>query len=160
MKVNAKRTIMIMMMALILASFPIIVRAAEEAKLASDAKAAAPAPEEDKVTGEVAASILSAYIWRGQELTRHSVVIQPSLTASYKGFTANLWGNLDTDPYSAGDQVIHSDFFTETDVTLSYTHKFGIVSVGGGYIYYGLHGSAPGGSVSPGFPGDLCNRQR
>lgn len=148
MKRNFRTTLTMVLLALILASFPLTVWAAEEAKPAADTKAAAPAPEEAKVTGEVAASILSAYIWRGQELTRHSVVIQPSVTASYQGFTVNLWGNLDTDPYSAGIQS-NSSNFTETDVTLSYNHKFGIVSVGGGYIYYGLHGSAPGGADFP-----------
>lgn len=143
--INLKRTLTLLLFMLMLASFPMMVGAAEEAKPAADAKTAAPAPEEDKVTGEVAASILSAFIWRGQEMTRHSVVIQPSVTASYKGFTVNLWGNLDTNPYTTGIQS-NSSNFTETDVTLSYTHKFGIVSVGGGYIYYGLHGSAPGGA--------------
>ncbi|MBN1471017.1 MAG: hypothetical protein JW925_04485 [Syntrophaceae bacterium] len=100
--------------------------------------------EEDKVTGEIAASVLSAYIWRGQEMTRHSIVIQPSVTAGYKGFTANVWGNLDTNPYSAVDDEYSSNF-TETDITFSYMRKWGIVQVGGGYIYYGLAGSAPGG---------------
>jgi hypothetical protein len=107
-------------------SLPMIVRAEEAA--------------EEKVTGEIAASVLSAYIWRGQELSRHSVVVQPSLTASYKGFTANVWGNLDTRPYSAADDKYSSNF-TETDVTLSYTHTFGIFSAGLGYIYYGLAGA-------------------
>lgn len=102
------------------------------------------AAEEDKVTGEVAASVLSAYIWRGQELSRHSVVVQPSLTASYKGFTANVWGNMDTRPYAAGDEKYASNY-TETDVTLSYARKFGIVQAGAGYIYYSLAAAAPGG---------------
>ena len=78
-------------------------------------------------------------------MTRHSVVIQPSLTASYKGFTANLWGNLDTQPYAAGDEEYSSNF-TETDVTLSYSRKFGMVQAGAGYIYYGLAAAAPGGT--------------
>lgn len=102
------------------------------------------AAEEDKVTGEAAVGVFSAYIWRGQELTRHSVVVQPSATVGYKGFTANLWGNLDTRPYSAA-QDNHSANFTETDVTLSYTKKFGIVQAGVGYIYYSPGAAAPGG---------------
>ena len=117
-------------MVLMLASLPMISRAEE--------------PAADKVTGEVAASVLSAYIWRGQELTRHSIVIQPSITTSYKGFTANVWGNLDTNPYSGGDEEYSSNF-TETDVTLSYSRKFGMVQAGIGYIYYGLSGAAYGG---------------
>ena len=103
------------------------------------------AEEEDKVTGEAAVSVLSAYIWRGQELSRFSPVVQPSATVAYKGFTVNLWGNLDTRPYSAGSDK-HASNLTETDATLSYSRKFGIVSVGAGYIYYGLAASAPGGT--------------
>lgn len=126
MKSNFKIITILLILALILGSYPMTVRAEEAA--------------EAKVTGEFAASVLSAYIWRGQELTRHSVVVQPSISVGYKGFSANLWGNLDTRPYSAIDEKF-SPNFTETDVTLSYTHAFGIVSVGLGYIYYGLAGA-------------------
>lgn len=135
MKDNLKTRIIMALLALILASLPAMASAAAESA-------------EDKVTGEVAASVLSAYIWRGQELTRHSVVIQPSVTASYKGFTANLWGNLDTEPYSTTDDKYSSNF-TETDVTLSYTYKLGIVSMGAGYIYYGLAAAVSGGTDLP-----------
>jgi hypothetical protein len=103
------------------------------------------AAEEDKVSGEAAVSILSAYIWRGQELSRFSPVVQPAATVSYRGFSVNLWGNLDTRPYSAGTDGSSSNF-TEVDATISYTRAFGIVSVGGGYIYYGLNSLTPGGA--------------
>ena len=126
---NKLKTIMtVAVLSLAMTALPVISRAAEEAK----------------VTGEIAASVLSAYIWRGQELSRDSVVIQPSATVNYRGFTANIWGNLDTDPYSVTGGK-NSSTYTETDVTLSYTHKFGIVSAGAGYIYYGLAAAAPGG---------------
>ena len=138
MKKRMKTIMMIVSLTLILTILPVLSWAAEESKPAEQA------PAEDKVTGEVAASVLSAYIWRGQELTRHSIVIQPSMTVGYKGFTANLWGNLDTNPYSAVDDR-YSSTFTETDITLSYSHPFGIVQVGGGYIYYGLAAATPGG---------------
>lgn len=131
MKKNLKTRMIMVLFALILASLPAMAGASETTS-------------EDKVTGEVAASVLSAYIWRGQELTRHSAVIQPSITTSYKGFTVNAWGNLDTDPYSAGNEDYSSNF-TETDVTLSYSKKFGMVQAGVGYIYYGLSGAAHGG---------------
>ena len=146
---NPKRTLTIFLMTLVLASFPLTTWAADEAKPA-DAKPAAEAkapeakPEEDKVTGEAAVSVLSAYIWRGQELSRHSVVIQPSATLAYKGVSLNVWGNLDTRPYAAGDEKYGANY-TETDVTLSYTYKFSKVSVGAGYIYYGLAAAYPGG---------------
>lgn len=131
----------IVLLALMLVSAPMIAMAAEEPKPAEKKQ------EEAKVTGEVAASVLSAYVWRGQELTRHSTVIQPSLTASYKNFTANLWGNLDTSPYGAAGQN-YSSQYTETDVTLSYSRKFGMVQAGAGYIYYAL--AAPySGAVDP-----------
>ena len=126
---NKLKTIMtVAVLSLAMTALPVISRAAEEAK----------------VTGEIAASVLSAYIWRGQELSRDSVVIQPSATVSYRGFTANIWGNLDTDPYSVTGGE-NSSNYTETDVTLSYTHKFGIVSASAGYIYYGLAAATPGG---------------
>jgi hypothetical protein len=110
------------------------------------------AEEADKATGGVDLSVLSAYIWRGQELTRHSVVVQPSATIGYKGFTFNAWGNLDTKPYSSTD-ASYSSNYTETDITLSYAKKLGIVQVGGGYIYYALaapYSGAPDPLDSPG----------
>src|SRR5512145_1453678 len=107
MKRNLKTTMTIILLSLVLAALPLISRAADESKAAepkaADAKAAEQ-KQEDKVTGEIAAAFLSAYIWRGQEMTRHSAVIQPSITASYKGFTANIWGNLDTRPYGAAEE--------------------------------------------------------
>lgn len=131
---STKKNWMLLLVALTLASFSLTTWAAEETK-----------PAEEAVTGEAAVSILSAYIWRGQELSRHSAVLQPSATIAYKGFSANVWGNLDTRPYASGDESYASNY-TETDVTLSYSHSFGIVSVGGGYIYYGLAGSAANGT--------------
>lgn len=92
--------------------------------------------EEEKPTADLSVSALSAYIWRGQELSRDSMVIQPSMTIGYKGFSANLWANLDTDPYvSSGDSTTN---WTETDLTLSYGRKIGPVNARLGYIYYGL----------------------
>jgi hypothetical protein len=100
---------------------------------------------EDKVTGEAAVSFLSAYIWRGQELTRHSVVVQPSATINYKGFSASIWGNLDTNPYSAGNSE-YSANFTETDITLAYSIALWKFRVDAGYIYYALAAPYSGGT--------------
>ena len=92
--------------------------------------------EEEKPSADLSVAALSQYIWRGQELSRDSMVIQPSITVSYMGFSANLWGNLDTDPYaSIGDNPSN---WNETDFTLSYAKDFDMLSVEGGYIYYGL----------------------
>ena len=95
------------------------------------------AAEEAKPTASADVSVLSQYIWRGYELSKDSVVIQPSITVGYKDFNFNLWGNLDTDVYS--DPRGQSQF-NETDMTLSYGKTFGMVNVGVGYIYYGLDG--------------------
>lgn len=136
MKKNIKRIMTMALLALMLTSMPMAAGAAEEPQAAGQKQ------QEDKLTGEVAASVLSAYIWRGQEMTRDSVVIEPSFTANYKGFTATLWGNLDTRPYAAGDGR-HSSTWSETDFILSYAHEFGPVKAGVGYIYYGLAGMTP-----------------
>ena len=112
------------------------------------APAPSPAPaEEERPAGELSVSGLTAYIWRGYENTRNSVVVQPSLTVGYKGFSANIWGNLDTQPYSQTN-VTNSSTWTETDYTLSYTKTIGIVNAGVGYIYYGL-GAANAGAAKP-----------
>jgi hypothetical protein len=100
--------------------------------------AAAPATAlEEKPTGDFTAAVLSQYIWRGYELSRNSAVLQPSMTIGYKGFTANLWGNLDTKPYSPSD-ASYASAWNETDLTLSYAKTLGLFTVGGGYAYYSL----------------------
>lgn len=93
--------------------------------------------EEDKPTGDFTAAVLNQYIWRGYELSRNSIVIQPSMTLGYKGFSANIWGNLDTKPYSAAG-ASYASAWNETDLTLSYSKTLGLFNVGGGYIYYSL----------------------
>jgi hypothetical protein len=93
--------------------------------------------EEEKPAGEVALSALTKYVWRGQELTRHSIVLEPSITVGYKGLTANIWGNVDTSPYAAEDES-YSSTWTETDLTVGYSRAFGPLTAGIGYIYYGL----------------------
>jgi hypothetical protein len=95
------------------------------------------AADEEKPAVELAVSAMSKYVWRGQELSRNSIVLEPSVTAGYKSFTANVWGNIDTRPYGAAGQD-YSSTWTETDLTLSYARSFGPVTAGIGYIYYGL----------------------
>lgn len=90
--------------------------------------------EEEGPSGGADVGILSQYVWRGYALSDSSLVIQPSISAGYKGFGLNLWGNLDTDYYDTGKD------FNETDLTLSYDKSFGMVGLGLGYIYYGLEG--------------------
>jgi hypothetical protein len=144
MKEITKKMIMIVFTLLIIAAAPIVACADEQKP--PEAK-----PEqkvaEDKVTGEIDLSVLSAYIWRGQELSRNSVVVQPAATVSYKGFSVNVWGNLDTKPYSAAD-ANYAGKYTETDYTISYSKKFGILQVTPGYIYYAL-GAPYSGATAP-----------
>ncbi|RZB36649.1 MAG: hypothetical protein SRB2_01951 [Desulfobacteraceae bacterium Eth-SRB2] len=94
--------------------------------------------EEESPSASADVAFLSKYVWRGQELSRGSMVIQPSLTISYMGFSGNLWGNLDTDQYK-DDEEDHD--WTETDLTLSYGRAFGMLSAEAGYIYYALEGT-------------------
>jgi hypothetical protein len=93
--------------------------------------------EEDKPTGDFTTAVFNQYVWRGYELSRNSIVIQPSMTLGYKGFSVNLWGNLDTRPYSPVD-ASYTGTWNETDLTLSYSTTLGLFNVGGGYIYYSL----------------------
>lgn len=97
--------------------------------------------EEEKPSADLSVAVLSDYIWRGQELSRDSIVIQPSITVSYMGFSTNLWANLDTDPYASTPGVDEQANWNETDFTLSYGKGFGLLSLEGGYIYYGLDGA-------------------
>ncbi len=96
--------------------------------------------EEQKVTGSASAAFLSQYVFRGYELSSKSMVIQPAINLSYYGFSAGLWGNLDT------HQTQTQSFFpsdpghaswNETDLTLSYTYAIDKLSLTGGYIWYG-----------------------
>ncbi len=91
--------------------------------------------EESALTEEISVTAVSRYIDRGQELSRHSLVLQPSFTLSYGGFAVNVWGSWDSDPCDAGGK-----HWYETDYTLSYGGEFGIVTFESGYSYYDMNG--------------------
>ncbi|MFZ5776372.1 MAG: hypothetical protein ACOY3Z_12885 [Thermodesulfobacteriota bacterium] len=91
--------------------------------------------EAEKPTADLTVAALNQYIWRGFAFSRDSVVVQPSMTVGYKGFSANMWANVDTDLYAA-----ETKSWTETDLTLSYGWAMGPVNCTAGYIYYGLDG--------------------
>lgn len=102
------------------------------------AAAAAPAAPAPDVTGSVTFTGLNKYIFRGAELSARSVVLEPSVTINYKGFSLNLWGNMDTDQHST--QIFSGNgqkSWNETDLTLSYTYSIDKLGLTGGYIYYG-----------------------
>jgi hypothetical protein len=97
--------------------------------------------EEAGVAGTASVGVFNRYIFRGYEIGRSGLVVQPSLSATYKGFTAAFWGNIDThqrDTTSAVFTRPGSKGFNETDLTLSYTYGIGNLAVTGGYIYYNL----------------------
>lgn len=93
---------------------------------------------------EVSASVdmLSQYIFRGVAFSRGSVVFQPSMTISYKGFAANIWGNFDTDernPYGLTHPNRKAAKWNETDFTFSYSKEvLKNLTLTGGVIYYAL----------------------
>lgn len=97
--------------------------------------------EEEAPSADLSVSLSSKYVWRGYELSKDSIVIQPSMTVGYKGFGFNLWGNLDTDQ---DEELFGTDGgnWNETDMTLSYDGSAGMVGYSLGYIYYGLDGAA------------------
>lgn len=91
------------------------------------------AEEGERPTASADISVLSKYVWRGYELNDDSLVLQPSVTVGYKGFSLNLWGNLDSDLVGTDKAE-----WTETDMTLAYDWAFGPLSMGVGYIYYAV----------------------
>lgn len=96
---------------------------------------------EEKVTGSASVSVLNRYIFRGYEIGKSGLVIQPSLSASLKGFSTTLWGNMDTNQRNTTTAAFANEGrkgFNETDLTLSYTHAFGKLSLTGGYTYYSV----------------------
>jgi len=94
--------------------------------------------EEEKPTANLTVGAYSHYISRGFELSKDSIVIQPSMTIAYKGFSANVWGNLDTDPYFGPDDANN---WNETDMTLKYGWEMEPVIFSVGYTYYAYDAS-------------------
>lgn len=117
--------------------------AAGEEPLADQPAVVVAQDEALKPWGEAAVCVLSNYINMGQQLTRHSVVIQPSMTVGLKGFWVNIWGNLDMSPYNPYNtedpDVIKNKAsnWTETDFTIGYDRTFGMVNTTISYAYYG-----------------------
>ncbi|MBN1975685.1 MAG: hypothetical protein JW787_18775 [Sedimentisphaerales bacterium] len=88
---------------------------------------------QDKPEFSLTADYFGKYVWRGQNLN-DDPVFQPGFSASYKGFTAGIWGNLETTDIhdSSGD-------FTEADYYIGYSGTMpGIEKLGYslGAIYY------------------------
>lgn len=92
--------------------------------------------EEAKPEADFSTALYSQYVWRGFAFSDSSVVVQPSMTVSYKGFAANFWGNLDTDEVGTDTKN-----WNETDLTLSYEGSAGKIGYGVGWIYYNVDGA-------------------
>jgi hypothetical protein len=96
---------------------------------------------EEKITGSASVGVLNRYIFRGYEIGKSGLVIQPSLSASLKGFSATFWGNIDTNQRNTTTAAFANEGrkgFNETDLTLSHTHAFGKLSLTGGYTFYSV----------------------
>jgi hypothetical protein len=132
------------MIGLFLLSVPVL--RAEETKKADEATTEKPAEEEKKaeepkVTGAGSIGFYNRYIFRGYEIGTENFVAQPSLSASYRGFTATFWGNFDGNQRNTTSAVFSdpgSSGIDEVDITLSYTYTIQKLSLTGGYIYYDL----------------------
>jgi len=61
--------------------------------------------------------LYSRYVWRGV-LAVDDAVLQPSAMALYRGFSLNVWGNIDL-----GDANGRAGEVSEVDITLAYTHR-------------------------------------
>ena len=82
------------MLILIAAALPAFA-AEETAPSATPPGASSPppaAPAEEKPTLDFTTYGLTKYVWRGYENTKNSIVVQPSMTVGYAGFSANIWG--------------------------------------------------------------------
>jgi hypothetical protein len=77
-------------------------------------------------------SLLSNYVWRGQNLGEDGV-IQPNLSIGFGyGLSLGVWANynIDDDRYSSSHQV------NEVDYTIDYSRDLGPVGISLGVIYY------------------------
>ncbi|MEI6217699.1 MAG: hypothetical protein WCP86_02255, partial [bacterium] len=83
------------------------------------------------VAATVDLPLLSAYVWRGQ-LLNDELVLQPAITVTRGDLSISTWGSLNlTDRVTA-----NAVDFSELDVTVSYSHRFGDLSITGGFIEY------------------------
>ncbi len=92
------------------------------------------------VTGSASLGAFNRYVFRGYRLGRDSLVLEPSLTVSYQGFSATFWGNIDTRETATACFVPDRPgrmSFDETDLTLSYARSVGKIGLTAGFIYYG-----------------------
>jgi hypothetical protein len=77
----------------------------------------------DDLIADLNVSFYSAYIWRGYELSKNSLVIFPQLTVGYKGFAVTTWVDLDTNfhNWEGGEREFK---LQETDVIVNYSNSY------------------------------------
>lgn len=101
-------------------------------------------PATSPVSGSASIGVFNRYIFRGYELSNSSFVVQPAISVSYRGFSATLWSNIDSN-INGTQSVTNANYLSntgkkdlnETDFTLSYTYVIDKLSLTGGYVYYG-----------------------
>ncbi len=89
--------------------------------------------EKDGITVNVAADLFSKYVWRGQNVV-DDWVLQPSISAGYKGLTGSIWSNMDLH-----GEVVDERDFTEVDYSVDYSNTFpgqDVFAYSVGVIYY------------------------
>ena len=84
---------------------------------------------------EASVGLMSQYIFRGWELTRDSMVVEPKVAVSFMGVKGEILQFIDTDPYDPGEG---RDNLLESDLTLSYATEIQGFDVEGGYIWYAI----------------------
>ena len=91
---------------------------------------AAAAGDEKPWSIEAGADFNSKYVWRGILVT-DDPVLQPWITFAFKGFSFNIWANMDlTDVNGNNDEI------NEVDYTLDYSGEAGPVGYSVGVIHY------------------------
>ncbi len=88
-------------------------------------------PARAQIQPSVSAFAGSPYVWRGQVFST-GWVLQPTVSASYAGFSATYFGNFDPNSVWAGG----NPHLQESDLTLAYGVDVGKASVAAGYTFY------------------------
>ena len=88
---------------------------------------------EDRPSADLSVAVYNQFIDRGFAYSKDSLVIQPSMTVSHKGFCFNLWGNLDTDQYGMESESFN---WNETDLTISYDGSVGKLAYSAGFVHF------------------------
>jgi hypothetical protein len=91
------------------------------------------------VTGDAYVGYFSKYLWRGENLSGGTPVVQAGADLSTQGITLSYWTNWQTKEDVILGNHTDSGELTETDVTLDYTYDINkLVSASVGNIYYSI----------------------